>query len=96
MADLQVMPCPKADQETGINWLREDDLVEISSSDRTFWTQMKSKGWEPYYSDGIYLRWKIPKAALSFRSRSSVEAPPSEKQKEAWANSIKRLHKSSK
>lgn len=39
--EIDSVKCDMEEQETAINWLRDDDHIEIVSSDNTFITKMK-------------------------------------------------------
>lgn len=80
---IESVMCDRHEQETCINWLRDDDLMIICSSDNTFITKMKRvMERDPetyrcfYYEEnrdketgklGNYF-FEAPKSLLSFRS----------------------------
>ena len=80
---IESVTCDRHNQETAINWLRDDDIMEICSSDNTFITKMKRimerdpNNYKCFYYEGNRDKqtgklgnyfFEAPKSLLSFRS----------------------------
>lgn len=60
-------------QETSCSWYRDDKKIKVSSSDRTFWTVMKNRGYEgQMVIGGEYMEYLIPINALTIRKRKAI------------------------
>ena len=64
---------PECDQETGIGCYRDEVEWTIDTSDVVFIRLLLSRGWK---ADGDenegYLRFKVPRKAITIRSRAAV------------------------
>ena len=62
-------------QETAIIWCRDDKVVKVSSSDKTFQTAMKNKGWEGVKCDGGggYVNYVLPMGAFTIRKKGAIK-----------------------
>ena len=82
-SQIESISCDRREQETAINWLRDDDIIEICTSDLTMVTKLARmvekdpKNYKCYYYEGNRDRetgrlgnyfFEIPKKLLSFRT----------------------------
>lgn len=64
---------PQNEHETNINWFFNDTMVKIWTSDYRMIRTLEKRGWKRVkeHHDGVF--FEIPKRALTFRSRDSLE-----------------------
>ena len=82
-SQIESISCNRYEQETAINWLRDDDIMEICTSDFTMVTKLARmvekdpENYKCYYYEGNRDKetgrlgnyfFEVPKKLLSFRS----------------------------
>lgn len=105
--EIDSVTCERECQETAINWLRDDDIIRVCSSDNTFITKMKRVMQKSpneykcyYYKSNIDKKtgkvanyfFEFDKSLISFRAKHSKQTLTEEQRKERGA----RLHKNKK
>ena len=89
VSQIESISCDRREQETSINWLRDDDIIEICTSDLTMVTKLAKmvekdpNNYKCFYYEcnrdketgrlGNYF-FEIPKKLLSFRVGSESKA----------------------
>lgn len=68
-------PAPLDVRETSISAYRDEEQFTIDTSDPVFERLLRTKGYVPISGDGTYLRFSLPKRAITVRSRAAVEHP---------------------
>ena len=70
------MSTPKQDQETAVTWFRDDDEVQLSTSDSTMKTRLRRRGYQPYEVSGDYANYRLPLDRVRFLKRRGYEREP--------------------
>lgn len=84
------MTIPLRDREASLIWGYYDPEIQISTSDERFARLLERRGWRPESDDGDYQNFRIPHAALTIRSRKTIEGSASPKAQAARAANLAR------